>query len=505
LDPRQRTRSSSLLTALRASCAVVAGLFLLALAGIVSARVLYPFQLEWMEGGSVDHVRRVLAGDALYVKPGFDFIPYAYPPLYYYLSSLVARATGVGLLPLRLVSITATATTFFLLYALVRRETGDRLAAFVAVGLFAASFPLSGAWMDLARVDPLYLCGFCAALCFLRHPDRDPSGLRAGTCFALAFLAKQIALPMSLPCILYELRRNARRGARVLLATGLLAGGASLALGVLSDGWFAYYVFQLPPGRFASQFQGQRIPGFWMEHVLARLPILFALAIWMLWREWRRDRDSALFLSMLTLGMVGSSWWSCLEATAYDNNLLPLHLCLGLLGGVALGRVSDPSSRSAGSTSLAVGVLLLLQLLLLGYDPRVHVPSREDWAAGRSLDRRLSASSGELVMTHRPFLPGLAQAPITAHIHAINDVLRGDEGPASRDLARELALIFGQRRVRRLLVDEDWWFAREEINQAIRSQYRVSERLFGDDPVFWTRTGMPSRPAYVMVPIEAAP
>ncbi len=502
---RPRARSSSLLTALRACCAVVAGLFLLALAGIVSARALYPFQLEWMEGGSVDHVRRILAGDALYVKPGFDFIPYAYPPLYYYLSSLVARATGLGLLPLRLVSIAATATTFFLLHALVRRETGDRLAAFVAVGIFAASFPLSGAWMDLARVDPLYLCGFCAALWFLRRPDLDPSGLRAGTCFALAFLVKQIALPMSLPCLLYELRRDARRGAAILVGTGLLAGAASLALVILSDGWYAYYVFQLPPERFASQFQVQRIPVFWMQHVLARLPILSALAIWSLWHEWRRDRDSALFLSMLTLGMVGTSWWSCLEETAYDNNLLPFHLCLGLLAGVALGRASEPGRRGAGSASLAVGALLLLQLLLLGYDPRVHVPSREDRAAGRSLERRLSASAAELVMTHRPFLPGLAEAPITAHIHAINDVLRGDEGPASRDLERELVGIFGQRRVRRLLVDEGWWFASEDINQAIQSQYRVSERLFDDDSVFWTRTGMASRPAYLLVPIESAP
>jgi len=71
-------------------------------------RAAYPFQLEWLEGGAVEHVRRILQGRALYPAPSVDFVAYPYPPLYLLLSALVALVTGVGYLPLRLVSVAAS-------------------------------------------------------------------------------------------------------------------------------------------------------------------------------------------------------------------------------------------------------------------------------------------------------------------------------------------------------------------------------------------------------------
>ena len=38
------------------------GLFLLIFLGTALSRLGYPYELEWMEGGAVDHVRRVIAG-----------------------------------------------------------------------------------------------------------------------------------------------------------------------------------------------------------------------------------------------------------------------------------------------------------------------------------------------------------------------------------------------------------------------------------------------------------
>jgi hypothetical protein len=42
----------------------------------------YPYELEWMEGGMVDHVIRVLEGGSLYVAPTVDFVPFLYTPFY---------------------------------------------------------------------------------------------------------------------------------------------------------------------------------------------------------------------------------------------------------------------------------------------------------------------------------------------------------------------------------------------------------------------------------------
>src|SRR5439155_22063906 len=93
---------------------------------VAARRMSYPFEVEWMEGGSVDHVRRILDGKKLYVAPSLDFVPYTYTPLYFYAAAAVAKVTGIGFFPLRFLSTAATAANLALLYFIVRRETTSR-------------------------------------------------------------------------------------------------------------------------------------------------------------------------------------------------------------------------------------------------------------------------------------------------------------------------------------------------------------------------------------------
>src|SRR5829696_1711339 len=72
---------------------------------VAMLRLHYPFDLEWMEGGSVDHVARILRFQPLYIPPQISFIPFEYPPLYFYVSAFVAMIVGEGYVPLRLVSL----------------------------------------------------------------------------------------------------------------------------------------------------------------------------------------------------------------------------------------------------------------------------------------------------------------------------------------------------------------------------------------------------------------
>jgi hypothetical protein len=74
---------------------------------VALARVAYPYDLEWMEGGVLEHVARVLHGQPLYVPPSLEFTPYIYAPLYYYVGALFAKLFGLRLLALRMVSILA--------------------------------------------------------------------------------------------------------------------------------------------------------------------------------------------------------------------------------------------------------------------------------------------------------------------------------------------------------------------------------------------------------------
>ena len=96
------------------------------LARTVYGRISHPFDLEWMEGGMLLHASRVANGQAIYVPPSIDFIPFIYPPMYPW---LVGGLSNLGL-PLdytlgRAVSIAGVALAGAVLAAAVRKEGGS--------------------------------------------------------------------------------------------------------------------------------------------------------------------------------------------------------------------------------------------------------------------------------------------------------------------------------------------------------------------------------------------
>lgn len=195
------SRASTFLRyALLASGAAYIAVFLV----LAFFRIQYPFELEWMEGGSLDHVRRVLAGEKVYVSPSLEFVTFLYTPLYYYVSAAVAKATGVGFLPLRLVSFASTLGSFLIIFLMVRRETGSAFSGALASCLFAATFQISGAWFDLARVDSLFLFLLLAGLYLFRLSASPKSYVLAGALISLAYFTKQTAIIICLPVMAYS-------------------------------------------------------------------------------------------------------------------------------------------------------------------------------------------------------------------------------------------------------------------------------------------------------------
>lgn len=164
--------------AIRTLLVVVCLGFVGAVIGVALARMTYPLPLEWMEGGMVLQVRRVLTGKPVYVAPNATFTPFLYPPLYYYMSAAVTSVLGLGFLPLRLVSLGATLGCLVVIGLLVHRETDAVLPALVTIGLFAASYPLVDTWFDLARVDMLFLLLALQSLTFTRGPATQDRSCR---------------------------------------------------------------------------------------------------------------------------------------------------------------------------------------------------------------------------------------------------------------------------------------------------------------------------------------
>ncbi len=58
----------------------------------------------------------MLDGKSLYTAPTLGYVSYTYPPLYTCVSAAVAEVTGLGFLPLRLVSFASSLVAFAALW-----------------------------------------------------------------------------------------------------------------------------------------------------------------------------------------------------------------------------------------------------------------------------------------------------------------------------------------------------------------------------------------------------
>jgi 4-amino-4-deoxy-L-arabinose transferase-like glycosyltransferase len=146
-------------------------------------RLPYPFEIDWMEGAMVDQVRRIVAGQPIYVAPSTEFVPFLYPPGFFYLSALLTQIVGEGFLGLRLVSALSSVGVLVLI-ALVWRETGVRHLGVVAAGLFAATYRIGGTYFDVGRVDMLFLFLLLGSFFAIRFGSRTRTYTVAGCCLS---------------------------------------------------------------------------------------------------------------------------------------------------------------------------------------------------------------------------------------------------------------------------------------------------------------------------------
>jgi len=487
-----------------ASVALIGGsaAFVLAYLAVALSRMGYPFELEWMEGGMLDHVRRVMDGLPIYPKPSIEFVSFLYPPLYYDVAACVSRVVGPGFTSLRLVSFLSSLGVFTLLFAIVRRETGRVFPGILAVGLFAATYDRVGGWFDLARLDSFYLLLLLSGVYALRFASMARGAIAAGVLIGAAFLTKQSALVIALPLVVAASLADVRRGAWFTGAAGLAMGGGAWLADFSSGGWFHYYCVYLPS-------RHPRLDGgwssFWTVDLLPALPLATMLAAgYAATRVPANGGRRRFFFPLAAAGMIGSSWSVRNMVGAEVNNLLPAFAAVALLAALAVDEVARREAASPAmiwrSTALAVQLALIAQLALLAYDPRRHLPHPADRAAGERLVGRLAAIEGEIFVPHHGYLAHLAGKNGYAHTLAMDNVFLDDDGPARQDLQAGLVEALAARRFAAVVLESDGRYA-----PLILSAYEARERLFDDPNVFWPVTGGRLRPEALCLPKAAAP
>jgi Dolichyl-phosphate-mannose-protein mannosyltransferase len=455
-------------------------------------RVDYPFELDWMEGGSVELAGRVLGGHSLYAAPSIAYVGWTYPPLYYWVAAAVAKVTGLGFLPLRLVSLAASLVSMATLGWMVVRETGSRVAGLVAAGLFAATFRISGAWFDVGRVDSLFLALSLLALAWGRWARGVRGGIALGVLAFLAFFTKQSALFALLPVLLYLVVVRRRVGIPALLTVVVLVVGSTLVLNASSHGWYDYYVFTELVHQPVAQPEWLN---FWTHDILHQqwpLVILILAGCGLLalikYRARERPRLGApvLYYATAAAGLIGSAWVSRLHTGGYLNVLMPAYAAIALLAGLTYGTLdrqrSQRGRRSQPIIPALMSVALLAQLALLVYPIGAQLPTAGDRAAGAQLIARLRSLPGPVIVLRHPWYATLAGKGTFAQEEAIGDVLRSASTRGSRPLTASLANALNRYHVQAVVLDGtfDAHFFEPELARHFRLQRKpiTATRLY---------------------------
>ncbi|MGZ3407604.1 MAG: hypothetical protein ACXVAN_14240 [Polyangia bacterium] len=389
----------------RAAALVAAAIAYVALAWVIAHRVAYPFDLEWLEGATLWHAQRLVDGQALYPPPSIDFVPHPYPPLYPALLALLARvAGGVSYAAGRALSAASFAGALAIGWRWVRAAGGSRAAATVAMAIPCAAYVPTGAWVDLVRVDSLWLLLTAAGATLAFAARRSTAAVAAAALLLVAaFFTKQTAAPF-MAAVALGLWVINRRAAIVFVAALAAFGLPALwAMQRATGGWFWFYVFAVHRSHRFFPMIALATIGRVVVMVAPALPLVG----WALWR----DRSPSLRWSawLAATGIVVSGIGKA-TAGGFINAYLPGIYFSSLLVGVALARVgaAGEGRRAAAAWALALATLLLAPRPPGGYALGARVPTAAARAKEEALVARVRAVDGEVWLPTRPWYARLA-------------------------------------------------------------------------------------------------
>jgi hypothetical protein len=390
-------------------------------------RLRYPYELEWIEGGLVDQVGRIVAGRTVYGPPDISFTPFFYTPLYFYLAALPAKIFAIGFFPLRLVSFLSSLVALGGIFWVVQREGRNLLASFLAAGVFIASYRITGAFLDIARVDSLsivFLVFFCLSI--PKTPNRGRwfiTGILAG----LMYLTKQTLLLVLVPVFLLHLIQYRRRA--VWMAAGFIIPIAvvTVLFNLASDGWYSFYTFDLLQTEWLSL---DVMIGFWTTDLFRHYAVVIFFSLGGLFFLFRQDREEFWKWFALLTGALICSFVARSRLGGYDNVLLPAVVVLSMLLGIGWSRVRFSLERFPAFIRSAATIALMIaagyQLYHLRYNPSDQIPTAENYRAGEQFVEYVSQIPGEVYILYHPYYAVMAGKQSFAHESALSDILHGE-------------------------------------------------------------------------------
>jgi 4-amino-4-deoxy-L-arabinose transferase-like glycosyltransferase len=364
-----------------------------------------------------------------------------YPPLYFYLSAVLTKITGIGFLPLRIVSFTSTLGCFTVIYYSVKDKTNSVLNGIIAAGTFAATFKLGGAWFDIARVDMLFVF-FCLAGIYFLGKQTTKNSIIAGLLFSLSFLTKQTALPIFLVLMGSTFLLFRKQTIPFVSSFMLLTLITFAYLNFTTANWYQYYILTLPA---SHQIKWVSLPttlqsSFEVTTIIILVgfsPVLFGI------RQIIKDKLHIYYYFAVS-GAIATSVLALINRGAYINTLVPSYAGLSIIFGLGIDWLVSQFKNQRLRRELfqsALWLAVIIQFILLGYKYNLtqQIPTQADQKAGDALVSELRAAPGDVLIPYHNYLSLFAGKKVNFHMVTFDEI-RGrfsKKQPAMREVLKQ--------------------------------------------------------------------
>ncbi len=462
-----------------------------------ASRIDYKFDLEWMEGGQIEHSARILEGERIYVEPSIEFAPYIYTPLYAYLGAGAMVLSGENHIGTRALSIFATLACIVLIYLIVKKVTASVFAGIIAAGFFAATYKLSGFWFDLARVDSVFIAFFLVSVMFLVK-ERTPKNLILSAVFAfLSYFTKQSALFVVAPIMIYLFFEDKKLNWYFNLTFVGLFLASTAIYSALTDGWFFYWNYLLPADH---HWNYKYFYAFWTSDLIKKVPVavaaLAAFSVVFL-KDMKNRKIAALFA--FAVGAIACAWLSRLHYGGWLNVLIPAHAALALVFGIAFNKMLRLSEKTDGAFYLKFFALSLIifQLVGMNYDPKDALPTKTNRAAAEKFIDYLSGFEGEVYVPAHPFIARLASKKTYIHEMLVYDLLISDS-PHKENFNEKFNSALENGYFEAIILNET-----SKLTEIVERYYRRTDRVFDPDTILKSPVAQ-TGPTWIYLPKDSS-
>jgi len=411
---------------------ISAGLSVFFVVFVIISRFDYPYSVERMEGASLLQVVRILKGQALYTQPSLDYIPLIYPPVYFYLSAIAAKILGLSFAPLRLISALAFAGCLVFIFLIIESTTKDRYSAFIGAGFFAATYPLSGIWFDVGRVDTLFVF-FCIGAIWFSSKDDTPGLILSSLFWILTIFTKQTGLIALVPSFAYLLLFNFRKNMIRLAFTGF---GSVIAYWICSTvwgKWFLYFMFYLPTFHQSKTDFAEVSVSLAQLMLPLALAVLISLTPFLLDKNLLSKREPELYYGFMTCVLFGLSILGRLNLGGYTNVYMPAHVMIAAMLGIGLywwkNRLEFTTPQLSSLLKSVLYLLCIFQFLSLSYAPHSVIPHAIQAESWSRVERFIQLSEGNVLVPEFNYLAAFANKPSFINQVALDEVI-GEYGNA---------------------------------------------------------------------------